>query len=95
MSIDTALAAAIQQHSGGIVVVTAGAAGCHIVWPGGAADVPAVPVQVDDPTGAGDVFFGAFVAAWLRDAKPVEAAAAAAKHVSAFLRERAARETGA
>jgi ribokinase len=95
MSIDTALAAAIQRHSGGIVVVTAGAAGCHIVRPGGAADVPAVPVQVDDPTGAGDAFFGAFVAAWLRDVDPVDAASAAAEYVAAFLRERVAKETGA
>jgi sugar/nucleoside kinase (ribokinase family) len=90
-----ALAAAIQRHSGGIVVVTAGAAGCHVVWPGGSADVPALPVQVADPTGAGDTFFGAFVAGWLRGVDVVEAAAAAAAYVATFLRERAEGEIDA
>ena len=89
------LAAAIQRQCGGIVVVTAGAAGCRVVWPGGAADVPAVPVEVADPTGAGDAFFGAFVAGWLRGADPVQAAANAAAHVASILRERAARESRA
>jgi sugar/nucleoside kinase (ribokinase family) len=90
-----ALISAIQRHGGGIVVVTAGAAGCHVAWPGGVADIPATPVQVTDPTGAGDAFFGAFVAGWLRGADPVDAATAATAHVATFLRERAAGETEA
>jgi sugar/nucleoside kinase (ribokinase family) len=90
-----ALISAIQRHNGGIVVVTAGAAGCHVAWPGGVADIPATPVQVTDPTGAGDAFFGAFVAGWLRGADPVDAATAATAHVATFLRERAAGETEA
>ena len=88
----TALTAAIQKHSGGIVVVTAGAAGYRLAWPGGMSDVSVVPVPVADPTGAGDAFFGAFVAGWLWGKDPPMAAAFAAEHVRAFLRERAASE---
>jgi sugar/nucleoside kinase (ribokinase family) len=83
---------AIQRDSGGIVVVTAGATGCLVAWSGGMSNVAAIPVQVADPTGAGDAFFGAFVAGWLRGADPPEAAALATAHAAAFLRERAARE---
>jgi ribokinase len=79
----------IQRHTSGIVVVTDGAAGCRVMWPGGSVDVPAEPVQISDPTGAGDAFFGAFVAKWLRGAAPPDAASAAAEHVAAFLRQRA------
>ncbi len=92
---DVQFTAAIQQHSGGIVVVTAGAAGCHVLWPDGAAHVPTIPVQVADPTGAGDAFFGAFVAGWLRGGDVVEAASAAAANVATFLRERAEGEIDA
>ena len=92
---DDELAHAIQRQHGGIVVVTAGAAGCHVVWSGGVEVVPAVPVQVADPTGAGDAFFGAFVAAWLHGAEPAPAASSAARHVATCLRERAAEESEA
>ena len=86
-------AAAIVHGGGGLVVVTAGAAGCRVASPGGMVVVPANPVQVADPTGAGDAFFGAFVAAWLHGADAVGASAAAARYVTEFLRERAAGET--
>jgi sugar/nucleoside kinase (ribokinase family) len=88
----TALTTAIQKNSGGIVVVTAGAAGYRVAWPGGVAEGTVVPVPVTDPTGAGDAFFGAFVAGWLSGNDPPEAAAFAAEYVGAFLRERAALE---
>lgn len=92
---DDELAHAIQRQHGGIVVVTAGAAGCQVIWPDGSEEIPAVPVPVADPTGAGDAFFGAFVAAWLRGAEPLPAASSAATHVATFLRERAAEESEA
>jgi sugar/nucleoside kinase (ribokinase family) len=90
---EPALIAAIVRCGGGLVVVTAGAAGCRVASPAGMVDVPANPVQVADPTGAGDAFFGAFVAAWLRGADAAGAAGAAARYVTEFLRERAAGET--
>jgi sugar/nucleoside kinase (ribokinase family) len=89
---EAALNAAIQHRGNGVVVVTAGAAGSRVRWPGGAADVPAVPVPVVDPTGAGDAFFGAFLAVWLRGADPPAAAAEAAAAAAEFLRRRAAGE---
>src|SRR5207244_1767609 len=50
------------------VVVTCGAAGCWWVGEGAAAPVyqPAFPVAVVDTTGCGDVFHGAYAAAWVR-----------------------------
>jgi ribokinase len=90
---EPALIAAIVRCGGGLVVVTAGAAGCRVASPEGMVDVPANPVQVADPTGAGDGFFGAFVAAWLSGADAAGAAAATARYVTAFLQERAAVET--
>ena len=90
---ERALIAAIVHGGGGFVVVTAGAAGCRVASPGGMVDVPANPVQVADPTGAGDAFFGAFVAAWLGGTDAAGAAAAASRNVTAFLQERAAGET--
>jgi sugar/nucleoside kinase (ribokinase family) len=52
-----AAARALQERSGGWVVVKLGAAGCHAVGPGGEEHtVPAPVVDVVDTTGAGDAF---------------------------------------
>ena len=49
-----------------VVVCTQGERGCLAVLEGQVRRFPAYPVQVTDSTGAGDVFHGAFLAAWLR-----------------------------
>lgn len=63
--------AAADRAGVGETVLKAGADGCFL--PGGV-HVPAVPVDVIDPVGAGDAFAGAYLAARLRGAGPVEAA---------------------
>jgi ribokinase len=62
----------------GIVVATLGAAGALVLTGGGATPAPALPVAAVDTTGAGDVFAGAFLAAWLNGEPPARAAGHAA-----------------
>ncbi len=57
-----------------VVVWKRGAAGCTVVTAEEAVDVPAYPVDVVDPTGAGDTFAAAFTVASLAGQPPVEAA---------------------
>jgi 2-dehydro-3-deoxygluconokinase len=63
--------AAAARAGVGETVLKAGPDGCHL--PGGV-HVPAVPVEVVDPVGAGDAFAGAYLAGRLRGARPEEAA---------------------
>jgi sugar/nucleoside kinase (ribokinase family) len=58
------------------VVVTDGAAGATWVDRKGLHTAPARPVDVVDPTGAGDAFDAALLAAWLQGAEPAAALAA-------------------
>lgn len=58
---------------GAIVCTTQGAAGATVRVCGSSVDVPAPPVREVDPTGAGDTFAGAFIAALPAGADPVEA----------------------
>jgi len=88
---DEALAT-LRGEGNAVVVVTAGAAGCTVVWPTGNGTVPGDPVAVHDSTGAGDTFFGAFVAGWLSGLDPVSSARSASREVASLLRQRAARE---
>lgn len=61
------------------VAVKRGAAGAMLCERGGApVHVPACPVEVRDPTGAGDAFCGAYSACRLQGTPPVEAALRAA-----------------
>jgi sugar/nucleoside kinase (ribokinase family) len=54
-----------------IVIITLGAQGSVLSVDGEARDVPACkPRYVLDPTGAGDVFIGAFLAEWTRKKEP-------------------------
>lgn len=81
-----------------IVASTAGADGCYAWLDGGMRHIPAFPVQAVDTTGAGDVFHGAFLAAWLKG-KPAEAcfafaAAAAALKCSRYGGRRAIPDSG-
>ncbi len=58
----------------GEVVVKNGESPALIGWEGGEADVPALRGEMVDATGAGDAFNGAYLAARLQGAEPVEAA---------------------
>ncbi len=78
----------------GVIVVTAGAAGIIISWTGGRAVIYPASMSVEDPTGAGDTFFAAFLAATLDGAGPKQAARAATDHVTRALRRAAKPETG-
>jgi sulfofructose kinase len=60
---ETAIAEALTRHLGesfaAKIVVTNGSEGCHFCETGGAVDhLPAIPVEVVDPVGAGDAFHG-------------------------------------
>jgi sugar/nucleoside kinase (ribokinase family) len=58
------VARALQEVSGGWVVVKLGARGCYACGPDGASiGEPAAPVQVVDSTGAGDAFNAGLIAA--------------------------------
>ncbi|MEM1315829.1 MAG: ribokinase [Pseudomonadota bacterium] len=70
-----AAAAALRARGARGAVVTLGAAGALLSWPGGEALVPAVDAgPVAETTGAGDAFNGGFATALARGADPVEAA---------------------
>lgn len=62
-----------------IVLVTQGAAGCHLSHADGQARIPAAPAQPVDSTGAGDSFAGAFLAWWTETGDPVLSAERAAR----------------
>ena len=81
---------AARYHALGpeIVLVTMGAAGCHLSTAAGACHVPPAPATPVDSTGAGDSFAGAFLAWWLETGDAFlaarRAAAVAAGTVSGF-----------
>lgn len=64
---------------GAIVAITRGALGATVLWTGGRADVPAVPAQEVDSTGAGDVFGLVFTLRLAEGAAAPAAAEAAAR----------------
>jgi len=64
------------------IVLTLGAEGCILATKDGAAALPAFAVEVKDTSGAGDAFTGAYLAARLSGAAPVDAAATALKVAS-------------
>jgi len=68
------------------VILTLGSKGSCVITPGAIVDVPAREVvgQVD-PTGAGDTYSAAYLAARAAGAEPVEAASSATTTVAAFL----------
>lgn len=65
--------------AGAIVCTTRGAAGARVQADGKVVDVAAPPAREVDPTGAGDTFAGAFMAALLAGADPPAAAALACR----------------
>jgi sugar/nucleoside kinase (ribokinase family) len=78
---------ALRRATGAILVLTLGAAGARVVWPEGDQVVHAGPLQVEDPTGAGDAFFGGFLAAVLDGQQPIAAAGRAMDSATVFLRQ--------
>ncbi len=75
-----------------IIVETLGADGVRLHYAGTKTELAADAVDVSDPTGAGDSFAGAFIAAHMQGAEPRVAAHSAMAAVSAMLRARAALE---
>ncbi len=63
-----------RSHSPLEVVVTCGTNGVYVAQQGNVHFEPAVPVDVPDPTGAGDVFFAAYLAQRLKGDSPDAAA---------------------
>lgn len=59
----------------GTVVIKRGANGVDVATPNKVVNVPAVPVNIVDVTGAGDAFCGGFIAGLLADGNPFVAAA--------------------
>jgi len=57
---------ALRRRHAGLLCVTRGARGAMLLDGDHLHDAPAFPVDVVDSTGAGDVFRGAFIYAWLR-----------------------------
>jgi ribokinase len=68
------LARALRQRFGTTVIVTRGEQGLLILDEDGEAEIPAVPVEVTDTTGAGDAFTAALAVA-LAESKNMRAAA--------------------
>jgi len=77
------LDAVARLHAWGaaLVAFTRGADGVRVSWDGGdeSAEVAAVPVDVQDATGAGDAFWAGFLAAWLENHPPPRCAEAGAR----------------
>jgi len=62
----------IHDYGAKIVIVTKGIKGSKLLLEGKLYDIPACkPKVIQDPTGAGDVFIGAFLAEYLRGKDPV------------------------
>ena len=83
-------AAGRLARRGQIVFETRGAEGGVVVGPKGEHAFTAMPVDVDDATGAGDTFAGAVLAALLEGSGAETAAARGTDAAHAFLLERAA-----
>lgn len=79
---DEALALALSTRVP-LVVLTRAERGATLLTQGTAVDIPALPAEVVDPTGAGDVFAAAFLSA-LQQGQPPEAAARWACATAAF-----------
>jgi sugar/nucleoside kinase (ribokinase family) len=80
--------AASLSRAGAVVCETLGKEGARLHHGGTVTEIAGIPTEEVDPTGAGDVFSGAFLAIYLRSGDPIlaarEANAAAAAHVKAL-----------
>lgn len=79
---------ALRTRGAWAVVLKLGAEGCRIESPDMNAQIPGLPAEVVDTTGAGDAFAAGFIAAMLREGDPLAACragnAAGARMVSVF-----------
>ncbi|MGI4894859.1 MAG: carbohydrate kinase family protein [Janthinobacterium lividum] len=73
-----AAAATFRAAGAGVVVIKTAERGCLVATGDGTVNVATEAVTPVDPTGAGDAFCGAFAAAYVCGADPVEAARAGA-----------------
>lgn len=73
-----------------LVAVKRGADGVDVLDSGSVVRVPAVPVELVDPTGAGDAFCGGFLVTLVRTGDPVEAAVAGSVSASFICETRGA-----
>lgn len=87
--IDGVLASAAADAASGVIFETRGEEGVVIDHEGEVRTVPTRRLKVYDATGAGDVFAGATLAAVLKGADPVTAAAAGSEAAYAMLAGRA------
>lgn len=78
--------------AGTTLLLTRGAAGAVVRWPGGEHTVTARPVETTHTIGAGDTFLAAFVAARMDGCDRAAAAERAARFTERILRGRAAQE---
>lgn len=76
---DDAAAGHLLGLGASLVCLTRGADGALVAWNGGRAEVAAEPVEAADATGAGDAFWGGFLAAWLDGQAPPACARAGAR----------------
>jgi sulfofructose kinase len=66
--------AALKTMPGQTIIITRGENGCVGLAPDGSFELPAFKVKVEDTTGCGDVFHGAYALALARNQIPLEAA---------------------
>jgi sulfofructose kinase len=57
----------LSQQTAGFVGVTLGSEGAAALWKGDIMEIPGIPVESVDTTGAGDVFHGAFIYGLLKN----------------------------
>jgi len=76
-----------ERYPSALIALKLDAEGSCLLANGEAVHLPPAPGRLVDATGAGDAFAGAFLAAWLRGAEPM-VAAAGANRVSAWVIER-------
>ena len=56
----------VQKLTSGIILISLGAEGSILIYNNEQFTVPSIKVQVNDTTGAGDAFIGAFIGSYLR-----------------------------
>ena len=78
----------LRQATQATLVLTDGPAGCRVIEPGGITAIPAASIEVQDPTGVGDVFFAAFLSATMRGRAPRDAATFATGEAAGYLLNR-------